>query len=364
MKSKAQIFAFGFWLLAIHLNSFCSGQNNTNTGSMSDVNIKTEVDPKYIYDYEGTKFIPPAGKTLLVMGQTVEAINEYMQSFPEKPVPGGWSAYWAISEFVGVTKPHKNTTQSTQNHQMLIDKFPNTALHSAMWMVGTWGVAKKTIAGNYDKVIKQYSKWAKKIDRPIYLRIGYEFDGPHNELEPKEYVKAYRHIVDLMRSQGVDNIAYVWHSYASKPYKDYALSDWYPGDEYVDWVGISVFYQPYSGDDLNPEGNAALDFAIAHKKPVMIAESNPIFGIEKDNMKVWDDWFTNFFTMTYKKNIRAICFINEDWTRLTIAGLDEWKDARLYNNKKIAAKWFNEINKDRYLKQSPELFQQLDYKTN
>ena len=39
-----------------------------------------------------------------------------------------------------------------------------------------------------DEVIRGFSTWPKTISRPIYLRIGYEFDGAQNELEPSEYV--------------------------------------------------------------------------------------------------------------------------------------------------------------------------------
>lgn len=323
--------------------------------------INMEVDPEFVYDYEQTKFVPPPGKTLLIMGQTVESISEYLDKFPDQKIPGGWSAYWGIPEFKGITEPFKNETGSTQNHQMLIDNFPNTVVQSAMWMVGKWDVAKKAGKGDYDKVIRKYGAWAKSTDRPIYLRIGYEFDGPHNELEPKQYIKAYRHVVDLLREEGVDNIAFVWHSYASKPFKDYQLSAWYPGDNYVDWIGISVFGHAYDSADFGPHCDAVLNFAKAHKKPIMIAESNPIKGIDEENIEAWDQWFVNFFTFIYNRNIKAVSFINEDWQRLSIQGISHWKDARLYNNENISKAWFHETNKERYLKQSPELFEQLGY---
>lgn len=326
--------------------------------------INTEVDPEFIYDYEQTKFVPPHGKTLLIMGQTVESISEYLDNFPDQKIPGGWSAYWGIPEFKGITESHKNETGTSQNHQMLVDKFPNTVMHSAMWMVGKWSIAKFAGNGEYDRVIKKYSIWAKSAKRPIYLRIGYEFDGPHNELEPKEFVKAYRHIVDLMRKKGVNNVAFVWHSYASKPFKDYPLSAWYPGDDYVDWIGISVFGHAYGGADFGPYCDTVLNFAKEHKKPIMIAESNPVKGIDKESTKVWDQWFVNFFNFIYNKNIKAVSFINEDWQKLSIQGISHWKDGRLYNNEKVSKAWFQETNKERYLKQSPELFGQLGYIKN
>ncbi|WP_298792012.1 glycosyl hydrolase [uncultured Allomuricauda sp.] len=323
--------------------------------------IQTDIDSNFVYDYEHSKFVPPDGKTLLIMGQTVERITEYMEHFQDQPIPGGWSAYWGIPEFKGVTSIHKNESGDSQNHQMLIDNFPNTVVHSAMWMVGKGNVAKYAGNGEYDRVIKKYSAWAKSVNRPIYLRIGYEFDGPHNELEPEEFVKAYRHIVDLIRKKGVNNIAFVWHSYASKPFKDYPLSAWYPGDDYVDWVAISVFGHAYNGTDFGPYSDDVLKFAKQHKKPVMIAESNPINGIDNKSVEVWGQWFVNFFTFIYQKNIKAISFINEDWPRTRIPGISAWKDSRLYNNEQVSRAWFEETNKNRYLKQSTELFKQLGY---
>ena len=95
--------------------------------------IKTSVDPAFEYEYSQTKFVPPAGKSLLIMGQTLEDINDYMSSFSEEPIPGGWSAYWGIPEFKGITTPHRNETGSTQDHQMLVEKFPNRrVIHHAL----------------------------------------------------------------------------------------------------------------------------------------------------------------------------------------------------------------------------------------
>lgn len=324
--------------------------------------IQTETDPEFVYEYKQTKFVPPAGKTLLIMGQTVQDVDNYMENFSNQPIPGGWSAYWGVPEFNGITENHTNPNGSTQNHQMLVDRFPNTVMHSAMWMVGTWDVAQKTANGLYDDVIRKYSDWVKSINRPVFLRIGYEFDGPHNELEPDEYVRAYKHVVDLMRAEGVENVAFVWHSYAAPPYKEYPISEWYPGDEYVDWVGLSVFGQIYLKADHQTYGNTVLEFAKNHHKPVMYAESSPVNGIEPINLDSWNQWFVNFFSLSYSKNIKAISFINADWEQYSFPGVS-WGDARLANNPYISDAWFLETNKDRYLKQSEDLFKQLGYDT-
>lgn len=193
------------------------------------------------------------------------------------------------------------------------------------------------------------------------LELAIEFDGPHNELDPADYVRAYKRIVDLMRAEGVKNVAFVWHSYIFAPYNGNSLSSYYPGDEYVDWVGVSLFGLLYQDAELLEYGDAVLEFAKERKKPVMVAEASPTEGIHPDDLTTWYTWFVNFFSVCYNKNIKAISFINADWERYDFGSLINWKDARLANNAQISEAWFLETNKERYLKQSEDLFEQLGF---
>jgi beta-mannanase len=61
-------------------------------------------------------------------------------------------------------------------------------------------------------------------------------------------------------------------SYCGGKYGGYSLEAWYPGDQYVDWVGLSYF----TPQDCNWSAvNEVVQFARAHNKPVMICESAP-----------------------------------------------------------------------------------------
>ena len=93
----------------------------------------------------------------------------------------------------------------------------------------------------------------------------------------------------------------------------------------------------------------------------MVAEASPINGIDEIDSDAWDTWFVNFLSLSYQKNIKAISYINADWTAYPGFTSLKWKDARLQNNQEVADAWFKEIEKDRYLKQSTELFDQLGY---
>ena len=183
--------------------------NSRKSASIADMvaMIRTEVDPAFVYPYEKTKFVPPAGKTLLIMGQDLNTITEYMENFSNRLIPGGWAAYWGITGMNGVDRMNTKDIARQfgyQNHQKLVDRYPDTVLQSGLWMTGKWGILENAGKGEYDSTIRQFSTWAKSVERPIYLRIGYEFDGKHNKMDPVDYVRTYRRIVDIIRAEGAD----------------------------------------------------------------------------------------------------------------------------------------------------------------
>ena len=107
----------------------------------------------------------------------------------------------------------------------LLRKYPRCAFQVGLYMVGS---LDRVIGGECDDNIRRLGEWIKSSRRPVYLRVGYEFDFPANKYEPGKYVKAFRHVHDKLDDQGVSNVAYVWHSFAAGSAR---IEDWYPGDE-------------------------------------------------------------------------------------------------------------------------------------
>ena len=110
---------------------------------------------------------------------------------------------------------------------------------------------KRLAAGAFDPEIRQLAAFISKVDRPVLLRIGYEFDGAwnHGYSDNRVYVAAWRRIVDVLRAEGASNAVFVWQTSAS-PIDDLLdrghddIRDWYPGDGYVDWMALSWFLRP------------------------------------------------------------------------------------------------------------------------
>ncbi len=287
-------------------------------------------------------FIPQGGK-LLIIGQQKDTIDGYIKNVGI--VPGGFMVYTSIQNMDGLDKP-ANYGSGVMFARYYVDHYPNTVIQLALYMVGA---LDKTLAGKYDKNITKLANWMKSVKRPIYFRIGYEFDLPQNGYDPQKYQDAYRYVVDHLRAQGVDNVAYVWHTACLTESQGNYL-DWYPGDDYVDWFAVSLF------DPMQIA--VAKKFAIialVHKKPMMIAESTPA-GAVSTRAKL--EWFRHYFDFINDNDVQVVCYINSNWNSYPMFKSQDWADARIQIDPTIKKMWLTETAAG-YLQSSPDLFNKL-----
>jgi beta-mannanase len=94
--------------------------------------------------------------------------------------------------------------------------------------------------------------------------------------KPSEYVSAFRHWVDTCKKY-TTKVKYIW-----SPAGVEGLEKFYPGDKYVDVVGLSIFgYPEYEikqfekAQNFNDVFNSRYDRVKGFKKPIFIAE----FGV-------------------------------------------------------------------------------------
>ena len=155
----------------------------------------------------------------------------------------------------------------------------------------------------------------------IHVRPGYEFDAEFNDHADisgtaAEYINSFKLVAELLKapdSMGLSNVEMVWQSQSGaerepgNPIYDEAngadapitkqdvydhLDLWYPGDDYVDIVGVSYFQSEESArswsfadgtadtgqdviDDFDIFFQAFADYARDHGKKLDISESTP-----------------------------------------------------------------------------------------
>jgi len=287
-------------------------------------------------------FVPPDGKILLFIGQDQKTIQEYIYS--AGVIPGGFMVYTSLKNLEGLTEAAEYGS-GIQHAQYFVDGYPHMAVQLGLHMVG---ILDGVTSGHYDINIVRLAQWIQQTQRPVYLRIGYEFDLPQNRYNPKKYVQAFRYIVDYFRRLEVSNVAFVWHSCAG-----YAPSrmDWYPGDEYVDWFAVS-FFDPYNRGNMDFVATRARE----RGKPFMIAEATPKGIGVSGGQRAWDKWYERFFQFIDRQNVRAICYINSNWEELPMFKGKKWLNARVQDNDVINRHWLDRMNSGQYLHASEELF--------
>lgn len=294
------------------------------------------------------KYCPPDGKILLVTGQDIENIEAYLKAV--KIESGGFAAYTSVEEAEGLTE-QGNNGGGIQFTDKIAKDHPHSVIQLALYMLDS---CEKVYSGDVNASLDKIGAWIKSANRPVYFRIGYEFDYPDNAYPPDQYVKAYRYIVDRFRKAGIANVAYVWHSYAQKVERPH--EDWYPGDEYVDWFAVSYFDQKEF-----KELNQMAELAEKHHKPLMIAESCPWRMSTSKNSRSWEKWFVPYFQFIEKRNVKIVSYINCDWDQIPLFQSMGWKDSRVQSNPTIMKRWIEEVSQDKYLKASSNLFQLLGY---
>lgn len=124
------------------------------------------------------------------------------------------------------------------------------------WENSTWQAEADS-----DKTIMGYfANYAKEVDalgfKSVIIRLGYEFDGgwnPYGNLNalsnmPGNYIKAWRNIVTAMRKADTRHVirGFLWNPTDGKVQIDQFA--YYPGDDYVDFVGFDEYDFVYNGD--------------------------------------------------------------------------------------------------------------------
>ncbi|MEU4622686.1 glycosyl hydrolase [Actinoplanes sp. NPDC023801] len=154
----------------------------------------------------------------------------------------------------------------------------------------------KILSGDSDDLIAAAARRIRDLDRPVLLRWGwemngrwYEWSGFQNGRDPEGYVNCFRHLRKIFDAEGADRVSWVWSpNWNSAPPDAWnRMEAYYPGDKYVDWVGVS-------GYNLNQESPAVLFDPVYHRysarKPIMITE----VGAKDHGGTSKEDWIKAF----------------------------------------------------------------------
>ena len=275
---------------------------------------------------------------LHIAGQSREQFEAYLSEVCDWgracPVPVGGSAYASLHQ--SLLEPMTMAAGNTQDVMALCSYDFVGVLHLGLWLHTT--ELAPIAAGRFDAEIDRLHRELVSTGRRLLVRVGYEFDGPHNRFEPTEYQRAFRHIAQRLRDSPA--IEFVWHSYAWEPTSGgQPIASWYPGDEWVDWIGMTVF--SFTGGDRARQ--SLLDMANDRRKPVLVAECSPIrVGplIDAHGDALWAGWFEPFHQFIDSNQvIGGVSVIECDWDSIEQFKPLKWGDARIAADPIVLTRW-------------------------
>jgi len=147
------------------------------------------------------------------------------------------------------------------------------------------------IAGQFDDDLRTWADGAKAFGTALVVQYGTEVNGDWNPWSPawsangdlvlgaEKFRNAFRHIVEVMRAEGANNITWALHINGENwPAYQNSAGFYYPGDDVVDWIGFSIYQNYGVGDPLCRDMGALLKARAdelgdaAKKKPLFIFE--------------------------------------------------------------------------------------------
>ncbi len=179
------------------------------------------------------------------------------------------------------------------------------------------------VRGDFDTYITSWATGLAAYGEPVYLRFAHEMNGDWysycagvNGNTAADFVAAWRHVHDLFVAAGATNVRWVWspnvENSASTPTP---MADLYPGDAYVDWVGLDGYNWGGAGwrtfaQVFGPSYQTLLSIT---SKPMMIAE---VASAEEGGDKaawILDTYQTQL--SIYFPAVRAIVWFHENKER-------------------------------------------------
>jgi hypothetical protein len=131
--------------------------------------------------------------------------------------------------------------------------------------------------GVYDGYLRLYAGSVRDFGHAVVIGFGHEMNAPtyswgYGHVPASTFVAAWRHMVTLFRSQGAENVTWLWTLQADGSGTG-PIASWWPGASYVTWVGIDGYYYRPSDTFARVFGRTIGHVREFTDKPVLLSET-------------------------------------------------------------------------------------------
>ncbi len=200
--------------------------------------------------------------------------------------------------------------------------------------------AHEVAEGLLDKEIARVVEDLGTLGCPVFIRLGYEFNGFWNGYRADSFREAWRRVARAIRAAGLDEVALLWCASGDGTFDNFM--DFYPGDEWVDWWSIDLFSAHHFYD---PGVAAFMAEALQRRFPVMIGESTPRYIGSVNGDASWQLWYQPYFNFIRQNpHLKGFCYINWDWESTRWP----WGDGRIEVNPTVCGRYLAELRQPFY----------------
>jgi mannan endo-1,4-beta-mannosidase len=133
-------------------------------------------------------------------------------------------------------------------------------------------------AGDYDGYLRLYADTVRDFGHQVVIGFGHEMNGNwyswgYTKTPASTFVEAWQHIVTVFRGEGADNVTWLWTIEADQQGITGPIQDWWPGPNYVTWVGIDGYYVRPSDTFDSVFANTIDQVNHLTTKPILLSET-------------------------------------------------------------------------------------------
>ena len=314
---------------------------------------------------------PGPGKTLQLIGQDYTSdYQDYVTATGLAPAGGSLygdiysggldSSSQALLNYIGTTYPNAYVEAGMSWKDAL-------AQNGYTGYAAGYTMELDIVNHKYDSQIDSWASLLKKWPRlKFLLRLDYEVSlnihansNPNaldpSSFKPQAYQNAFNYVAARIRNEDqVSNVAFVYH-----PVRGITdAQELYPGSQYVDWIGVSVFNNDVCLDDngtsnctgqqIDPNLAQVLQFGQKQGKPLMISESS-VQSPYDSTSSGFENYLGRVFSIINTYDIRAFAYINYNWATHGWTGGFANTDARVQRDPTVLSYWLQTLSSPRYI---------------
>ena len=190
--------------------------------------------------------------------------------------------YQPVTEFARASGRHPNLVGYYSGWGVPFARSFAETVHShgavtILQMDPTYASIPAIAGGEYDSYLRAFADSVRDFGHPVVIGFGHEMNADwyswgYKHVPAPTFVAAWRHIVALFRSQGANNVTWLWTINQDLSTTG-PLASWWPGARYVTWIGVDGYYYRSSSNFSTVFGETIAQVRAFTDKPVLLSEA-------------------------------------------------------------------------------------------